>query len=261
MVAPGVIRRGPQSVIDKEPMISEQPRRIGDTTVVWVCMATPIAYLASLGLGWVLLARWLPPVSPALDVDSYAAEFLDHRSLIMAGAVTLMISTMFLMPFMGYLTMAVRRVEGRAGVLAMVMAISSTAFITVNFLTGVAFALAVFRPDRDPSLVQFAGDAGYFLFLGGTPTFLLIFAVLAYASLVVADRDDVILPRWLGWGSALTLMLFFPEIILFFVRSGPFAYDGLFGFWIPAIVLIGDMVGITVAIWQVERPAVPFRRS
>lgn len=233
-------------------MSEQRPRTTGDVTVLVVAMVSPIAYLLMLGLGWVLLAQWVPPVSPALSTRAYADEFLDHRSQIMGAAVVLMISTMCIMPFMGYLTIAVRRIEGRSGLLAMVMVISSTAFITLNFLTGAAFALAVFRPDRDPGLVQFAGDAGYFLFLGGTPTFLLIFAVLAYAGLVVQGRNTVILPRWLGWGCALTLMLFLPEIMLFFFRSGPFAYDGLFGFWIPTAIFIADMLGITVAIWQVE---------
>jgi hypothetical protein len=59
----------------------------------------------------------------------------------------------------------------------------------------------------------------------------------AFAFAILTDtRTTPLFPRWLGYLNIWAAITFTPGVILPFFKSGPFAWNGIFVFWIPAIV-------------------------
>ena len=49
--------------------------------------------------------------------------------------------------------------------------------------------------------------------------------------------ENPVFPRWFGYQSIMTFLLLVPDQMLFFFKTGPFAWNGLLGFWIPLTAL------------------------
>jgi hypothetical protein len=51
------------------------------------------------------------------------------------------------------------------------------------------------------------------------------------------------MPRWVGYTSIWVGVLSLPGVVIPFFKSGPFAWNGIFAFWLPAI-LFGMMLTV-----------------
>lgn len=197
-----------------------------------------LLYLLVFGAGWLVLGHFFPPFSPDDSPREIAEQFGERRTEILLGSVLMTVSTMVFMPFAALLVLIVRKVEGGIGMLTLMIAFTLTTYLVENFYVAFSFAMATFRSDRDPALVQFASDWGFMQFMGGIAMFWMIWIVLAYAALVRTPRGVPVIPRWFGYVNLWSAILYVPELLIFFFKTGPFAWDGLIGFWIPAAVFI-----------------------
>ncbi len=195
-----------------------------------------LAYVLLFGLGWVMLAHWLPPISPAASAAEVAAIYQERRIPLMLASIAMMVSVLPLLPFTATLLLVIQRIEGRIGVLTLTLAFSSILGMVLSFYTPFSFAVAAFRPERSPELVQLMSDFGLMQFMGGIPMFIMGWVVTAYAALVASPRENPILPRWFGYLNLWIAILYIPELLIFLFKTGPFAWDGVIGFWIPAIL-------------------------
>jgi hypothetical protein len=46
----------------------------------------------------------------------------------------------------------------------------------------------------------------------------------------------------------MTFLLFLPDQLLFFFKTGPFAWNGVLGFWVPLSVFCGWFISIFVVM-------------
>ena len=75
----------------------------------------------------------------------------------------------------------------------------------------------------------------FFMILGGiTPAVMQNIAIAC--GILFNKSDKKVFPRWLGYYNLWIAFSFFPGAILPFVHSGPFAWSGIFGFW---VVIVG----------------------
>ncbi|MBO0854292.1 MAG: hypothetical protein J2P18_11035 [Nocardia sp.] len=175
----------------------------------------------------------------------------------MLGAVAIMVSTVMLLPLGALLVLLVHKIEGGVSILTLMMAFSVTTLMVLNFYGGLAFDAAAFRTDRPDAIVQALNDLGFLQPIGGTPLFLAIFGVLAYAILITQSRGEEIFPRWFGYVNLLVVVLYLPEVLAFIFKTGPFAWNGVVGFWIPAIILIGYLAPSPFILRVAVRRAFP----
>ena len=70
--------------------------------------------------------------------------------------------------------------------------------------------------------------------------------------ILLDKRDAPILPRWVGYVSIWVGLLSLPGVLIPFFKSGPFAWNGILAFWLPAI-LFGIMLNILT--WAMLRAA------
>jgi hypothetical protein len=94
-------------------------------------------------------------------------------------------------------------------------------------------------------------DAAWLQFLGALAPFLFMLASIAIAAFV-DDSDKPVFPRWLGWFNLFAILAFLPDQMIFFFKIGPFAWNGIFGWWIPLF----DFFGWILVMFFVLRKAV-----
>lgn len=197
-----------------------------------------LVYLMLFGMGWLILARFMPPIAPTESAVEVARQFQERHVSLMLASVFMMCSTWPLVAVSALMVLITRKIEGGVGMLTLMMGFTLATYLVMNFYTPFSFSLAAFRPDRAPELVQYASDYGFLQFMGGIPMFVGVWALSAYGILVVSPRENPIVPRWFGYFNMWATILYLPELLVFFFKTGPFAWDGLVGFWIPAIIFI-----------------------
>jgi hypothetical protein len=62
---------------------------------------------------------------------------------------------------------------------------------------------------------------------------------LAVGACILKDKAEDVYPRWLGYFNIWVAVLFLPGSLLYFFKDGPFAWNGLFVWWIPLSVFFG----------------------
>ena len=55
------------------------------------------------------------------------------------------------------------------------------------------------------------------------------------------DTEAKVFPRWLGYFNFWAALAFLPAALLYFFKTGPFAWDGVFVFWVP-LTIFGALV-------------------
>jgi hypothetical protein len=87
-----------------------------------------------------------------------------------------------------------------------------------------------------------------------------MFVVVAVVALTDTSPHPVF-PRWIGYQSIMTFIMFLPDQALFFFKTGPFAWNGVLGFWIPLTVFctwfLAMVYVIRRAVLQEMHSAVP----
>lgn len=229
-----------------------------DRTLLRIGAWSGLAFIVLFGIGWgPLLAGFLPPIAPGRGAADVAAYYADHQWALRVGAVAIMVSAVTLLPLGALLFLLVVRVERGLGMLSLMLGFSVAALMVETFYVGLSFDVAAFRADRPAELVRAFDDFGMLQAIGGTPLFLGIFCVLAYAIVITQRRGPAVFPRWFGYVNLLFVVAYLPEVLVFLLRTGPFAWNGVVGFWVPAVVLVVYLVGSPYVLLGAVRRAFP----
>lgn len=199
-----------------------------------------IIFLIVFVIGWIAIARFLPPPSP-LDNSEQVALWIDgNRSGIRFGMIVVMFSAVFLAPFAAIISIQMRRIEGRGAVLAWTQfglgAILVLGFIYLAFF----WQVATFRVDRPAADIQLANDMAWVPFIGLTATAAMQSAVYG-VSILLDKRPNPVFPRWLGYFNLWAALLFCPGTFNVFFKTGPLAWDGLISYYLPLGVFFAWM--------------------
>lgn len=195
-----------------------------------------IAYVVLIFIGFWLLAGFLPPHSPYAEAAEIQKFYDANRSGIRAGMVLEMFAAAAFIPFTAVMAHYIAQVEGKVGILTISQIMGGMGNVMLTFYPAMWWLIASYRADIPPDILRFANDAGWLQFVGGLTPFYPILISIAVTAFV--DRRPVpLFPRWVGYLNLWITVLFWPGLIIFFVKSGPFAWNGLLAFWLPLFVL------------------------
>lgn len=192
-----------------------------------------LLYVLVIFAGWWGVAGFLPLHSPAAGSAEIAAIFRGDNTAITAGMVIIMWSAALFLPFAATLSDAVSRVEGRTGPMSRMVMLAGYGNAMLTFYPPLWWIANTFRAnERSDELLYLLNDAAWLQFIGGLSLVMPMYAVVAACAL--GDKSpNPVFPRWLGFFSILTFILVLPDQLLFFFKTGPFAWNGLFSFWVP----------------------------
>lgn len=181
--------------------------------------------------GW-LLAGVLP-FPPAADATpEQAVAFYSHSpTLVRFGLMLAAVGLCFVGPFVAVIGLQMFRMEGRAPILSILQLVCGAVTWVMLMVPMIMLNVAAFRPDRSPELTQALTDLAWILFF--TPVGPFVIQNFSIGAAVLGDRSGgQVFPRWSGYANLWIGLLFLPAVLAYFFKSGPFAWQGIFVFWL-----------------------------
>jgi hypothetical protein len=188
----------------------------------------PAALVVTL-IGW-LIAGMLPlPEGPSRSTDQVVSFFTDEPNRVMLGFVISSIGVVLMVPMLALISLHMLRMEGRLPILTFTQLIAAAVTVCINIFPQLIFALAAFRGDRNPDDIVLLNDVAWLLLFTGITPFIVQNVAIGVA--VLSDRMAVF-PRWIGYLNLWVAFAFVPDVLAYFFKTGPFAWNGVFVFWL-----------------------------
>lgn len=189
----------------------------------------PIAIIIWM-VGFVFASGFIVPVPPGATAQEVAAIYNGNLTGIRVGLLLTMIGATMTAPFVAAISSQMQRVEGRYCPLSYTQLGLGMGGILLFIIPIMNMQTAAFRPDRDPELLLLANDLGWMPFVG-------VWTMAALQNIAVAlcvfqDKKNEVFPRWLGYVNIYVAILYCPGSLLYFFKDGPFAWNGLFSWWL-----------------------------
>jgi hypothetical protein len=217
-------------------------------------------------LGFWLVAGLVPPPSPDDTAREIQALYQHNTDLKRLGLVLVMIAGVLTGPFVAVITTQMKRIEGRYSPLAYTQLGMGMIGVLLFIFPPFMMEAAAFRPDRDADIILALNDLAWLPFVGAFMA--ASTQCVAFAVCILKDAGGKVLPRWLGYYNLWTALLFLPGALVNFFKTGPFAWDGVFCFWVPLTVFAVWYVVVTVVLRSAirqqaleERPAAPHLKA
>src|ERR1700757_1044147 len=184
--------------------------------------------------GLVVLANFIPPPSPQLSGAELMAEYGPRLALVKFGIILGLLGSCLLVPWSAMVAYQVSRMEeGRRAPLWAIFCFGAGCVNAVAFILPFIFwAGAYYRADRSPELVQLISDMTWLKFLMFFPAFSMQLICVAMAGLTQRQGPQVF-PRWFLYLNLWMATIGSTGLISIFFFSGPFAWNGIVGFYVP----------------------------
>ena len=185
--------------------------------------------------GAFVVAEWIPPMAPSMTADAVAAFYQQHTIGIRIGGVLMFLSGAFYAVYTAVISAQMARIRNvsRAAVYAQ---LAGGAFACLTFMVpAMLFLVTAYRPYRLATDTQLFNDMSWLLLVMAWPPFAAQQLSFVY-SIFTDHSEQPVFPRWLGFLNIWVVLGFLPATVIAFFYNGPFAWNGLLGFWIPAFV-------------------------
>jgi hypothetical protein len=212
---------------------------------VWAGPLTMVLF----GVGFVGIAGLVPPPAPSTSAAALAQFYADNQTRIRLGLVVSMLGAALSFAFPVPIMMQLRRIRGGTalGYTQLVAGmVNPLLFVFPMF----AMAAAAYRPDsRSPEITQALNDLGWLALVGfGGPA---IVQTVVIAIAILSDHEEhPVFARWVGYFNVWCALLFVPGLLVIVFHSGPFAWNGMFAFWVPLTVFSGWFVVMAVVLFR-----------
>ena len=197
-----------------------------------VSASCALLYVALVVIGWIIVAGFFPLHLPSATAADIAPIFQTDHIRIAIGMIMVMFAALAAIPYSSVIAHYVARIEGGASVLTYMVLLGGAGLMVLTFYPAIWWLVAAFRPERAPDLIYLMNDMSWLQFIGGVSMYDAMPLAMIIATL--CDTSPVpVFPRWFAWYNLWTMVVVFPDMLLFFFHTGPFAWNGLFGFWVP----------------------------
>ena len=213
-----------------------------------ICAWSGIIFMFLMGC-FMVMPGFVPPPSPSLDASHIAAIYRERTQAIRIGTFLAMYGAIPYTMFIGVISVQMFRIKGISRLTPYLQLVAGIGAVLVYLLPVILFAVIAFRPERDPALTLFGNDIGWQFIITNVPIVQVQFGAIALA--VLQDKSaNPVFPRWIAYVNIWLAVIFVPAPVAFFFKTGPFAWNGLFTFWLPAI---GFFIWAAAMVWALLR--------
>jgi hypothetical protein len=195
-----------------------------------LCLWAGLAAIILFFIGYWFMAGLVPPPSPN-DTAHQVVLFWSHNvTLTRFGLVVTLLAGTLTGPWVAVIATQMKRIEGEHSPLTWTQLGLGMISVLVFLFPVIVMLAILFRPGRDPQLILMMDDLSWLPFVG-----LFMPAMvqgLAIALAIFKDKEEKVFPRWLGYFNVWVALLFIPDILIYSFKTGPFAWNGLIGFWV-----------------------------
>lgn len=198
-----------------------------------LCLWSGPLYLVLFGIGFWALSGFVPPPLPSMDAQAIATLYQENTFGIRLGQALVCLCAGLQVPWAALIATQMRRIQGCSREMVYTQLTAGAAGSVFFTIPSMIWMAASFRPERDPQLTLLLNDLGWCFFV--PPVTLAMVQVVALGVGILADRSaKPVFPRWLGYYNLWLALIFSPGVLISMFKTGPFAWNGLLTFWIPA---------------------------
>jgi hypothetical protein len=203
-----------------------------------------------------LVAGLIPLPAPNLSAQGLAAEILgDDRTRLRTGLLIALAATGLYGFFSAGISVHLKRIEGRDSPMTYAQLGLGVLVVLLLIFPLMGLMVAAYRPERDSELIRLLIDSSLFPVIGAWMTVVCQWVACAIA-IFQDDCADPVFPRWAGYLNLWCAVSSLPSSLLFFVHDGPFAWNGLFSFWLALSAFGAWIVVMSVLVIRSgRRPA------
>jgi hypothetical protein len=224
------------------------------SSLLW-CAHSAIPFVVLLCLGAFVIPGWLPPHNPEWNAEQIAAIFRDNQTRIRIGMTLVAICAPLAWSFATAISSQLKRIEGASHPLSTVQMATATGTVVPVILPAYLWLALAYRPElTSPAVIQLVNDFCWMVFIGMFPPATLQAVVIGVC--VLKDRrPDPIYPRWFGFATLWSAILFLPGALIPFFKHGAFTWMGLISFWMVAIVFFAWYIVLWwLTVCAIRRP-------
>lgn len=209
----------------------------------YAALGGPAAVLVTL-VGW-LVAGMLPlPISPSASPAEVVDFFTGEPNRVMSGFVLSSLGVVLAAPMFVVISLHLLRIEGRTPLMAFTQLVMAAVTVVINLFPQMIFAIAAFRTDRDPGDIVLLNDLAWLLLFTGIMPFIVQNVAIGIA--IIRDSSGVF-PRWLAFVNFWVAVAFLPDVLAYFFKTGPFAWNGVMVFWLALSAYCAFLVAMSWA--------------
>ena len=211
--------------MEREAPISEHSQII----LVWLSLTMTTVFGISLGL----LLHMIPPPAANQTAEQIKDWYLSRQSEIKIGATIASWSAASILPFWAVTAIQIGRHEKGRRIWAVLAAMSGAMMTIFLVLPPLCFGTAAFAPERAADVTALMHQFGVLALVTTDQYYVFGFVAVAVACLLPHRVEHSAFPRWFGWFTIWLTVMAEAGALAFNLRTGPFAWNGLFVFWIP----------------------------
>lgn len=216
----------------------------------------PILLVATI-LFWGVLGKNIPPYSPELNAEEFAAQIRENALQIRIGMILQLPVSVLYFTWGVAISKVMQAVERDNDILS-TLQLWGAGFTTIVFVVPCSIWLTVaYRPEvMEPQTLQIFYDFGWFFF--DMAYSLTTLQTLALGICFLSDRrEQPLFPKWAAWFTMFVGASFVAETMMPLVYSGPFSRSGLLNYWIEFSLFFVMMIVVSTyilkAIARLER--------
>ena len=130
------------------------------------------------------------------------------------------------------MTVQMARIEGQFPVLYGLQLVGATMLSLLFMICNLIWTIAAFRPEQHVQILQMLHDAGWLIFVMAIPEYWMQLVCLAVVFLG-DKRQKPFISRWACFFTLMVAVVGGGGALATFFKTGPWAYNGLIGFWMP----------------------------
>jgi hypothetical protein len=187
------------------------------------------------GLVWWRLFHMMPPPTAKWSADEIARFYIHNSSEIKIGATIASWTSGFMVPIAVVVAVQIARHEKGKPVWAALAFAGGTLMSIPLMLPPIFWGVAAFTPTRAPEITAIMHELAMVTFVTTDQYFIFMWVAIAVIALIPNTVVHTPFPRWFGYYTAWTALMFEAGAVAFLTRSGPFAWNGLLAFWSPVV--------------------------
>ncbi len=203
-----------------------------------------LAFTAIYGAAFIFLMKMAPPPPPTLTPEQVAAFYAANAATERLGTAIAAWTSGFMVPLAVVIAVQLARLEKGVPIWAITELVGGIMMSIFLVLPPDFWGAAAFHPDRLPAATAVINDLANLTLVTTDQYYMFQLVPIIVVALTTAARADSPFPRWFGYYTLFTGLIFEVGPLGFLFSGGPFAWNGVVVFWLP-FIFFGLWIAVT----------------